>query len=102
MKPINAETLYKLLNGLTVANRTTDRSEYTIPKDKLLLLDWGTPEENHITNIAGVMIHDGAGAEGNQMLLELFGSDDEVVFDAFFDYCPFNLDKRLKLIDNPF
>ena len=98
---INADTLYKLVNSLKVRIQTSDRSEYTIPEDKLLLLDWGTPEENAVTNITGVLIQDGAGVQGNQMLIELY-DDGDIVFDAFFDDCPFNLDKRLKLIDNPF
>lgn len=102
MKQIDTVHLYSLLNALKVRIRTSDRSEYTIPEDKLLLLNWGTDSNSNVTNLAGVLIQDGAGVDGNQQLMELYDSDGEIIFDAFFDDCPFDLKKRLRLIDNPF
>ena len=100
MPAINETHLLDLVSQLVVRIQTSDRSEYRIPNGKLLLLDWGTPEENAVTNVQGVLIQDGAGDQGNRMLLELY--DDDIVFDAFFDDCPLNLEMRLKLIDSPF
>jgi hypothetical protein len=51
--------------------------------------------------IDGILIQDGAGEQGNQQLLELYDKED-IVLDVFFDDCPFDIERSLKLIDNPF
>ena len=98
---LNETHLQTLLNRLTVSIQTSDRSEYTIPKDKLLLLFWKEESFTEVAVIDGILIQDGAGVEGNQQLLELYNSVGEILFDAYFDDCPFDLERSLKLIDNP-
>ena len=102
MRPLNQQHLYFILNQLTVTNRTIDMSEYTIPKGKRLLLRWeGNAFGDDITNILHVAVHDGAGSNGDQQLLELSDNED-VIFDAFFDDYPNDIETHLKLIDCPF
>ena len=101
-QPIDQAHLDSITSKLVVYKQTTDHTDYTIPNGKLLLLNWGIDSSSHLTNVTNVIIQDGAGSNGNQQILELYDGDGDLILDAFFDNCPYSLEKRLKLIDNPF
>lgn len=103
MKPVNKEALYQTLNQLEVDTHQNDFVYYSVPKGKLLLLQCENIEYGpSVMKITGVLMQDGAGDDGDQELIEMMGTEEDIVFDMFLDNDTSDLANNFKLIDDPF